>query len=108
MIVTCASPRLPAWRCRQLGLPGDPSNASAFETAAAGLGHTPVWIFHGALDRTVPVEEARRMVAALRARGGTARYTEFPDAGHDGCSLAYRHTGLWAWLEAQHLRPETR
>lgn len=70
------------------------------ETAEA-LADIPAWIFHGALDRRVPVEESRRMVAALEAAGGAPRYTEYPDVAHRAWVPAYREEGLYEWLLAQ-------
>ena len=103
LVVTCSSPRLPAWRREELGIPIDDSGTSEFETVAKGVGSLPIWIFHGAVDETVPVEEARRTVSALRAHGNPVRYTEFPDAGHEGCSRAFREPGVWSWLGDQRL-----
>ena len=36
----------------------------------------PVWIFQGEADPVVPVERARKWVAALREAGGSPKYTE--------------------------------
>jgi acetyl esterase/lipase len=38
--------------------------------------------FHGLLDPLVPVEQTRRMHAALLAAGASSTYIEFPDEGH--------------------------
>ena len=69
--------------------------------AASVLAAVPTWIFHGALDRRVPVEESRRMVAALEAAGGAPRYTEYADVAHQAWVPAYREEGLYEWLFAQ-------
>jgi len=47
------------------------------------LKDVPVWAFHGAKDKVVPVSESRQMVEAIKARGGEARLTVYPEAGHD-------------------------
>lgn len=70
------------------------------ETAGA-ISDLPIWVFHGALDRRVPVEESRRMVEALEAAGGAPRYTEYPDVAHSAWVPAYREEGLYEWLFAQ-------
>lgn len=49
---------------------------------AKAVGKTPVWIFHGAQDDTIDVKESRKMEAALRAAGGTVKYTEYVDEKH--------------------------
>jgi predicted peptidase len=64
----------------------------------------PVWAFHGAKDDTVPVIGSREMTAALRAAGGTVKYTEYPDAGHDVWTLAFAEPGLPEWLFSQKRR----
>ncbi len=40
-----------------------------FAAFAAGLKTTPLWIFHGDADAVVPVDQSRRLVAALKSLG---------------------------------------
>ena len=61
----------------------------------------PVWVFHGALDASVPVARSREMVAALRAAGSPVKYTEYPDVSHYAWSRAYVDPELHDWLFAQ-------
>lgn len=61
----------------------------------------PVWVFHGAQDQVVPIEESDAMVAALRAYGADVRYTIYPDAGHDSWTRAYDEPELYTWLLRQ-------
>jgi predicted esterase len=63
--------------------------------------HIPCWCFHGALDKGVSVEGSRRMIAALRAAGGTPKYTEYPEAGHDIGNMVWGTRELFAWLLEQ-------
>jgi predicted peptidase len=65
------------------------------------LKDVPVWAFHGALDPVVPVAESERAVEALRACGGQARLTVYPDAEHDAWTRTYDDPALYAWLLAQ-------
>jgi dipeptidyl aminopeptidase/acylaminoacyl peptidase len=51
----------------------------------------------------VSVEESRKMVDALKAAGGDVRYTEYPDAGHDSWTAAYRDPELATWLSSKEL-----
>jgi predicted peptidase len=67
---------------------------------ATRLGRLPTWIFHGALDDVVPVHNARRMHAALQARGAEVRYTEYPQANHNAWDAAYAEPELIPWLLA--------
>lgn len=78
-----------------------PDDPDPYATAAARLAAVPIWLFHGEADRTVPVEESRRMAAALRRGGATVRYTEYPGVGHNSWESAYNEPELWRWLFAQ-------
>lgn len=78
------------------------SEADPYGALARRLRTMPIWIFHGARDDVVPLEDDRRTVAALKAVGNGVRYTEFPDANHNAWDPAYTSPQLWAWLFAQH------
>ncbi len=69
-----------------------------FDQTARAIGKTPVWIFHGDADDAVPVEESRRMYAALRQSGGNVRYYEYEGVHHDSWNHAYREPDFAAWL----------
>jgi predicted peptidase len=69
---------------------------------AAELAGIPFWFFHGTDDDVVPVEYSRRLVAAIRAAGGQARYTEYPGVGHHSWVPAYAEPELPRWLFGQH------
>ncbi len=62
----------------------------------------PVWAFHGAKDRNVPVSGSRDMIEAIRQQGGTPRYTEFPDKAHFISEEVKNTPGLLDWLFTQH------
>jgi predicted peptidase len=72
----------------------DPSRAPV-------IARLPLWVFHGAKDEVSPPQNAREMVAALRALGSAVRYSEYPDVGHDTLGRAYREPELVPWLLAQ-------
>jgi predicted peptidase len=65
----------------------------------------PLWAFHGAEDRAVPVGRSRQMIAAVKAAGGEPKYTEYPAVGHDSWTQTYADDAFHAWLFAQR-RPE--
>jgi predicted peptidase len=65
----------------------------------------PVWIFQGAADDVVPVEEAREWVAALRQAGGSPKYTEYPGVGHQVWDKAFAEPDLLPWLSSQRRAP---
>ena len=69
---------------------------------SARTAEIPVWIFHGALDQTVPVEDARRVVSALWAAGSAVvRYTEYQRLGHRVWETAWADRQLVPWLFSQ-------
>ena len=71
---------------------------------ARALGPAPVWAFHGADDKEVPVAETQRMVTALQALKHPVRYTEYFGMGHDCWDTAYADPAFVQWLFAQRLR----
>jgi predicted peptidase len=73
---------------------GDTSQASKFKDI-------PIWAFHGADDRTVPVERSREMIEALKAAGAHPKYTEYPGVGHNSWAQTYSDPALYEWLFAQ-------
>ncbi len=77
--------------------------ADPFVALAAGIRQLPLWIFHGDADERVPVEQSRRLVAALRTARAPVRYTEYPGVDHNGAPpKAYADAELLPWLLAQH------
>ena len=68
---------------------------------ASKIKHVPIWAFHGARDNVVPVRWSRDIIQALRADGGTPRYTEYPDVGHDAWTPAFAEADLLQWLFQQ-------
>jgi len=62
----------------------------------------PVWIFQGDADPIVSVERARKWVAALRAAGGSPKYTEAPGVGHNVWDTAFANPDAAIWLLSQH------
>ncbi len=63
--------------------------------------NTPIWIFHGAKDKTVDVKNSREMIEALKKAGGSPKYTEYPKAGHNSWTPAYNTDELWKWMFEQ-------
>ena len=68
---------------------------------AAKIAKVPVWAFHGAKDPTVPVDGSRRMIEAMKAAGGSPRYTEYPDVGHGSWNAACATAEMWDWMFQQ-------
>jgi predicted esterase len=77
------------------------AGGEVFRPGLAGwVKHVPVWIFHGDQDDTVPVQMSRKMAVAVKAAGGTVKYTELAGVTHS-MTQAIREPGLPAWILAQ-------
>ena len=87
-----------------VGLVDDPKITDPYAETAQRVGTTPVWIFHGEADDTVPVEESRKMRDALQAVRGNVKYTEYPGVGHQSWDKAYAEPEVIPWLLMQHLQ----
>jgi len=71
---------------------------------APKLAKLPIWVFHGAQDRTVPPARSQAMVEAIKAAGGAPKFTLYPDAGHDSWTATYNNPEFYAWLLDQKRR----
>lgn len=74
----------------------DPATAAAL--AASRL---PIWNFCGDQDRPETVKANRDMQSALLQASADARYTEYPEVGHNCWDLAYGRDELYSWLLEQ-------
>jgi len=72
-----------------------------YRALAQRIAGTPIWIFHGDTDSSVPVEQSRQLVNALRSAGATVRYTEYSGAGHSIDERALSEPKLLPWLLSQ-------
>ncbi|MBN3905203.1 MAG: prolyl oligopeptidase family serine peptidase [Nostoc sp. NMS1] len=70
------------------------------------LKNLPVWAFHGAKDRVVPLSESEIMVSALKAHDGNVKFTVYPEADHDSWTQTYNNPELYEWF-LQHRRQPT-
>jgi predicted esterase len=61
----------------------------------------PIWVFHGAEDKTVKLENSTKMVDALKAVGSDVKFTVYPGVGHDSWTETYANPELYDWLFAQ-------
>ena len=99
-----------------------PDDKSPYTEAAKKIGnHTPVWIFHGGADDTVPVTESQRMAEAMKTLMGQETlyagphaitsgiasaevfYTEYAGVGHNSWDKAYAERDLIPWLLSKSL-----
>ena len=67
------------------------------------LKDVPIWVFHGAKDSSVPVQNSEAIVATLRAVQGNVSYRVYPDADHDSWTETYSNPELYRWMLSQSL-----
>ena len=79
---------------------------AGFPEKVSVLKDVPIWVFHGAQDDVVPLEESERMVDALKACSSNVRFTVYPDADHDSWTETYDNPELYEWF-LQHTRRES-
>jgi len=71
------------------------------EKTAPEIASIPIWAYHGAKDKLVPVSRSRNMIEAIKQAGGNPRYTEVPNKGHLVWNTAFENPELWKWLFEQ-------
>jgi len=59
---------------------------------------TPVWVFHGAKDNVIAADHSIIMVNAIKAAGGNAKLTIYPNDGHNSWDDAFAEPDLLPWL----------
>lgn len=62
---------------------------------------TPLWVFHGDADKSVPVSLSRDRVAVRRKAGGHPLYTEYAGVDHNCWEWAFTEPQLVKWIAAQ-------
>lgn len=67
---------------------------------AHALGHTPVWLFHGADDPVVPPRESEIMFDAIKAAGGHVRFWLYQGYKHDCWTRAFDEPEVPHWMLA--------
>jgi len=72
---------------------------------ARALGHTPIWLFHGADDPLVPPRESELMFEAVKTAGGHIRYWLYQGYKHDCWTRAFAEPEVPRWLLAHRLPP---
>ena len=68
---------------------------------AQALVGIPTWVFHGAKDKRVKIEESEKMVEAIKAAGGDPKFTVYPEAEHDSWTETYDNPEFFEWLFEQ-------
>jgi len=65
------------------------------------LAPLPIWAWHGDKDNVIKPSRSTDMIAAIKAAGGSAKYSELPGVGHNAWSKCWASKELWDWLFAQ-------
>lgn len=65
------------------------------------LAHLPIWAWHGDKDNVIKASRSTDMIAAIKAAGGSAKYSELKGVGHNAWSRCWGSTELWDWLFSQ-------
>jgi predicted peptidase len=65
------------------------------------LARTPIWVFQGEADETVPVTLVRDMMKQLNKAHANLRYTEYRKADHEVWKKAFAEPDLLPWLSSQ-------
>ncbi|MCB2222076.1 MAG: prolyl oligopeptidase family serine peptidase [Bacteroidetes bacterium] len=58
----------------------------------------PIWIFHGAMDETVPFHNSARMAQKLKELNADVRFTVYPFTTHNAWDEAYADEELYKWF----------
>lgn len=68
----------------------------------APLRDMPIWMFHGAQDKTVPVEYSETAMRWFeRIQAPNVKLTIYPGVTHDSWTRTYDDPDVWVWLFAQ-------
>jgi predicted peptidase len=74
-----------------------------FSALAKQIKSIPCWLFHGDADESVPVEQSRKLTAALQKAGAFVRYTEYYRGTHqESPNRAFADMDMVTWLLQQH------
>jgi predicted peptidase len=65
------------------------------------LARTPLWVFQGEADDSVPVSLVRDMMKQLNEAHANLRYTEYPKTDHEVWKKAFAEPDLLPWLSSQ-------
>jgi predicted peptidase len=71
--------------------------------AAQKVKDIPIWVFHGALDESVPYKLSARVVRELEMMEADVQFTVYPLAGHDSWMETYLNEELYDWFLEQSL-----
>lgn len=63
------------------------------------LENMPIWCFHGAKDKIVPISSSQIMIDSLKKyQNPNIKFTIYPDAEHDSWTDTYNNRAIYDWL----------
>lgn len=68
---------------------------------ASRLVNLPIWAWHGGKDTVIKPSRSRDMIKAISKAGGTPKYSEIEDRGHNSWVDCWNSDELWEWLYSQ-------
>lgn len=78
------------------------------QAGASLLTGLPIWAFHGAKDKLVPIEPHQKLIEAIREGGGNATLTVYPDGDHGSViGDTYDNPEVFEWLLKQSRKSNT-
>lgn len=80
-----------------------PMHRPTLDRVCLQLKDKPVWIFHGALDDIVPLENSTTLYKKLKSCDVNVHYTIFANDNHNSWDSTYSDPKLYEWMFAQKL-----
>lgn len=74
-------------------------SGSGYPDEAEKVAHTPIRVYHGGVDKVVPIQKAQDMVDAVKSKGSkTVEMIVYPDMGHEAWEKVYADPALYDWF----------
>ena len=68
---------------------------------AKNITKVPIWAWHGDKDKVIKASRSRDMIEAIKAAGGSPKYSEIKNRGHNSWVDVWNSDELWDWLYSQ-------
>ena len=78
-----------------------PMHRPALSRACDVLKEKPIWIFHGALDDVVPLDDSTSMYKKLKSCSNHVQYTIFEGDNHNSWDSTYSDPKFYEWMLSQ-------
>ena len=71
------------------------------KTLGKEIAKLPIWAWHGDKDNVIKASRSRDMIEAIKAAGGSPKYSEIKNRGHNSWVDVWNSNELWDWLYSQ-------